>query len=87
MNRLKVRKARFLVLKRSEKMSDQEKERLEELLALCPPLRDLRRLVDAPHDLFDPGTTEPKKAEPSAETSWTTNGSRLGTGSAWCSVG
>lgn len=63
MNRLKVRKARFLVLKRSEKMSDQEKDRLAELLALCPPLRDLRRLVEAPFDLFDPGMTEPKRAE------------------------
>jgi len=62
-NRRTVIKARFLVLKRTENMSDQEQDRLQEMLALCPPLRALRGLVEALHDLFGPTTTEPDQAE------------------------
>lgn len=61
--RRKVRGVRFLVLKRDDRLSLREQEVLEEALSLCPPLRDLRRLVMALHDLFGPTTSDPDQAE------------------------
>jgi len=62
-NRRKVRGVRFLVLKREDRLSEREREVLESALSLCPPLRDLRRLVNALHDLFGTTTSAADVAE------------------------
>ena len=62
-HRRTVRGVRFLVLKRDDRLSPREREVLEQALSLCPPLRDLRRLVMALHDLFGPATSAPGEAE------------------------
>lgn len=62
-NRRKVRGVRYLVLKRADRLSDHEREVLDEVMALCPPLDDLRRLVEALHDLVGPKTTTPEQAQ------------------------
>ena len=53
-NRRMVRRVRYLFLKRQ--LSDDERAVLEAAMALCAPLRELRRFVVALHELFGPCT-------------------------------
>jgi hypothetical protein len=62
-NRERVRKARWLLLKRQSNLSAEEQERLDEAIGLCPPLGVLRRFVVQLHDLFGPTTDSHGLAE------------------------
>lgn len=62
-NRRTVRGVRFLVLKRDDRLSSRERDKLANALSLCPPLHDLRRLVMDLHDLFGSTTATPEQAE------------------------
>ncbi len=52
LNRRKVRDARYLVMKREEKLTARESGRLKEALALCSGLADLRCLVLSVYEVF-----------------------------------
>lgn len=62
-NREAVRAVRWRILKNPCALSDAEAKRLAYALHLCPPLRDLRRLVIALIDLFGPNTETRAQAE------------------------
>jgi len=55
-NRRKVHEARWVLLKRQDKLSDKERLALDEAMTQCPPLRALRRFVLQLHELFGPTT-------------------------------
>lgn len=55
-NREKVRKARWIFLKRESNLREEEQRVLQEAIELCPPLGVLRRFVVQMHDLFGPTT-------------------------------
>ena len=63
MNREKMRQARWVFLKREDKLSDQEHQILDEAIRLCPRLGDLRRFVAQLHELFGPTTDSHELAE------------------------
>ena len=58
-----VRDARYLFLARDSSLDERQRSKLAAALALCPPLRVLRRFVLAVHDLFGPTTTIAAVAE------------------------
>jgi hypothetical protein len=65
-----VRKCHWLILKRGgvddngkPRFSEREQQDLDAGLRLCPPLRELRRLVEAFHQLVGPTTTSHALAE------------------------
>lgn len=62
-NRHKVRKARFVFLKREDRLGDEERALLREAIELCPALGVLRRFVVGLHELFGPTTTSQTLAE------------------------
>jgi hypothetical protein len=63
-NRQKVRKTRFLLLKGEARLTDEEREVLDEAIGLCPELGVHRRLIVSIHELFGPTTADShKKAE------------------------
>ena len=62
-NRRKVRKARYLLLKREDRLDEREAAVLDEAMRLCPPLRSMRRFVVQLHELFGPTTTTHELAE------------------------
>lgn len=53
-----VFKHRHLIVKRREKLSDQEKKNLKTMLEYVPALRSLRKFTDKLHRLFEPGQSE-----------------------------
>lgn len=56
-NRAKVRRARYLICKREENLSEQERKTLKVALGLCPPLKELLRFARDLLDVFGPKTT------------------------------
>jgi transposase-like protein len=62
-DRHKVRKARYVFLKREDRLSDEEREVLREAVGLCPPLGVLRRFVLQLHELFGATTQSQAQAE------------------------
>lgn len=61
-NRLQVRLARFIVLKREDRLCDQEREVLERATGLCPELSVLRRFINCLHELVGPTTQSQAQA-------------------------
>ncbi len=57
-NRDTVRAARYLFLTRDSNLDEGQQLKLAAALALCPPLRVLRRFVLALHELFGPTTVD-----------------------------
>jgi hypothetical protein len=57
-----VRRARYLVFKRPERLTDDEQTRLHQALEICPPLRELYRLVSALYAIFGPDVIDPDTA-------------------------
>lgn len=49
---------RYLIVKRREKMSEQEKKNLKTMLEYLPPLMTLRKFTDKLHQLFDPDQSD-----------------------------
>lgn len=69
-DRAAVKAARFLVFKRGgldkdgkARFSERETDALERAMTLCPPLRELRRFVEALHELVGRTTTTHELAE------------------------
>jgi len=62
-NRLTVREARWLFLKREDRLSEDAQRALDEAIALCPKLGVLRRFVVQFHELFGPTTDSHELAE------------------------
>jgi hypothetical protein len=62
-DRQKVRKARFVFLKRDDRLSDEERALLQEAIGLCTDLGVLRRFVVQLHELFGPSTQSQAQAE------------------------
>jgi hypothetical protein len=62
-NREKVRKARWVFLKRESNLSEEEQGVLQEAIELCPPLGVLRRFVVQMHELFGPTTDSHELAQ------------------------
>jgi len=62
-NRCKVKKARFLFLKRDSRLTDKERKVLDEAIELCSPLGTLRSFVVKLHELFGPSTRTAEIAE------------------------
>lgn len=62
-NRRKVRRVRYLFLKRDSRLSDEERVILDEAIALCPPVGVLRRFIVHIHTLFGPSTDTQELAD------------------------
>jgi len=62
-DRQKVRKARFIFLKRDDRLSDEERALLQEAIELCPGLGVLRCFVLHLHELFGPRTERRAQAQ------------------------
>ena len=62
-NRRKVRQARWLFLKRDDRLTEEERRTLNEAIELCPPVGVLRHFVVQLHELFGPTTDSQELAE------------------------
>jgi len=62
-NRRKVREARWLFLKRDDRLTEEERYTLNEAIELCSPVGILRRFVVQFHELFGPTTDSHELAE------------------------
>lgn len=61
--RRRVRQTRYLVLKREDRLTKEQRIRLKRAIRICPALGVIRRFVEALHELFGPSTDTPELAE------------------------